>query len=131
MGGGLAGRWARLKVTVGGAIATHLQERGCCELFRLEKPSLRANGSREYAPDNRLREAIHSPHNGSSYPRRRVSSTPRLIGSITAASGILGHPPSRVTTTECVSAFSRRDARALKIIRPSKKRAQGMPGACC
>ena len=26
------------------------------------------------------------------------SSTPRLIGSITGASGILGHPPSRVTT---------------------------------
>ena len=29
-----------------------------------------------------------------------VSSTPRLIGSITAVSGILDHPPSRVTTTE-------------------------------
>jgi hypothetical protein len=43
-----------------------------------------------------------------SYPRRRVSSSLRLIGSISAASGILGHPPSRVTTPECVSAFSRR-----------------------
>jgi len=32
----------------------------------------------------------------SSSPRRRGSSTPRLIGSITAASGILDHPPARV-----------------------------------
>jgi len=31
-----------------------------------------------------------------SSPRRRGSSTPRLIGSITAVSGILGHPPARV-----------------------------------
>ncbi len=36
-----------------------------------------------------------------------ASSTPRRIGSITAASGILGHPPSRVTTSEYASAFSR------------------------
>jgi len=39
-----------------------------------------------------------------------ASSTPRPIGSIIDVSGILGHPPSRVTTTECVSAFSRRAA---------------------
>ena len=37
-------------------------------------------------------------HDGSSYPRRRVSSTPRLIGSVTAASGILDRPP------QCASA---------------------------
>ena len=36
-----------------------------------------------------------------------ASSTPRRIGSMTAASGILGHPPSRVTTSEYASAFSR------------------------
>src|SRR5207344_1585399 len=40
-----------------------------------------------------------------------VSSTPRFIGSITAASGILGHPPTRVTTSEYGIAFSRRDLR--------------------
>jgi len=40
-----------------------------------------------------------------------VSSTLRLIGSITAASGILGHPPSRVTTSEYGVSFSRRDLR--------------------
>jgi hypothetical protein len=33
-----------------------------------------------------------------------ASSTPRLLGSIIAASGILGHPPSRVTTSEGVLA---------------------------
>ena len=38
----------------------------------------------------------------------------------------------RVMTTEYASAFSRRDApEVCKIIRPTKKRAQGMPGACC
>src|SRR4029453_6832601 len=37
-------------------------------------------------------------------------STPRLIGPITAASGILGHPPSRVTTTEYALAISRHNA---------------------
>src|SRR6266850_891818 len=38
------------------------------------------------------------------------SSTPRLLDSITCVSGILGHPPSRVTTTEHDLAFPRRDA---------------------
>ena len=38
------------------------------------------------------------------------SGTPQPIGSITAVSGILGHPPSRVTTVGCRSAFSRRIA---------------------
>jgi hypothetical protein len=28
-------------------------------MFEITKPSLRANGSRECAPDDRLREAIH------------------------------------------------------------------------
>src|ERR1043165_5221541 len=44
----------------------------------------------------------------SSSPRRRGSSTPRLIGSITAASGILDHPPARVMTAEYEVAISRR-----------------------
>ena len=35
-----------------------------------------------------------------SSPRRRGSSTPRLIDSITAVSGILDHPPSRTMTVE-------------------------------
>ena len=34
----------------------------------------------------------------SSYPRRRVSSTPQPIDSIIGVSGILDHPPSRVMT---------------------------------
>ena len=41
-----------------------------------------------------------------SSPRRR-GSTLRRIGSIIAVSGILGHPPSRVTTMEYEAAFSR------------------------
>jgi len=40
-----------------------------------------------------------------------VSSTPRFIGSIAAASGILDRPPTRVTTSEYGIAFSRRDLR--------------------
>jgi hypothetical protein len=50
----------------------------------------------------------HRPSTRSSSPRRRGSSTPRLFGSITAAAGILDHPPSRVMTTEYAFAFSRR-----------------------
>jgi hypothetical protein len=62
-----------------------------------------------------------------------ASSTPRRIGSITAASGILGHPPSRVTTSEYASAFSRH---VLPVFASSfapfeNPRAQGRPGACC
>src|SRR5438034_4177796 len=37
-----------------------------------------------------------------------ASSTPRLVGSITGASGILDRPPSRTMTTEYAFAFSRR-----------------------
>ena len=75
-------------------------------------------------------EAIHPPHNGSSYPRRRVSSTPRLIGSIMDASGILDHPPSRVMTTECVFVFSRRIAPEFfhEPRRPSRKEGAGNAG---
>ena len=43
------------------------------------------------------------------------SSTPRLLDSITGVSGILGHPPARVTTTEYDLAFSRRIAPELCI----------------
>ena len=75
------------------------------------------------------------PAPGPSYPRRRVSSTPRPVGSVTAASGILGRPP------QCAIAHkagddSRRYSRGA--FRPGFanrfapiKRAQGMPGACC
>src|SRR5258705_13347251 len=104
MGGGLAGRCARLKRTVEGAIANHLQER-----FVANCSELKDRHSEPRGRHCERSEAIHSPHDGSSYPRRRVSSTPRLIDSITAASGILGHPPSRVTT-EYAPAFSRRIA---------------------
>ena len=45
-----------------------------------------------------------------SCPRMRVSSTPRLLDSITAASGILDRPPSRTMTAERAFAFSRRTA---------------------
>ena len=52
-----------------------------------------------------------------------VSSTPRLIDLIIDASGILGHPLSRVTTTEYVFAISRRDcARGLHEFCPSEAR---------
>jgi hypothetical protein len=47
-----------------------------------------------------------APHTLLSSPRRRGSSTPRPIVFITAVSGILDHPPARVTTTEYVVAIS-------------------------
>jgi hypothetical protein len=37
----------------------HITPRECEGMFEIGKPSLRANGSRERAPDDRLREAIH------------------------------------------------------------------------
>ena len=79
---------------------------------------------------NDVRIATHTPP---SSPRRRGSSTPRLIGSITAVSGILDHPPSRVMTSECGAAFSRRWSPEVCIfVCPLfKQRAQGRPGACC
>jgi hypothetical protein len=67
--------------------------------------SLRANGSRERAPDARLREAIHLATKkawiASSLPllaetvilrESGVSSTLRLLGFIINVSGILGRP---------------------------------------
>jgi hypothetical protein len=62
-----------------------------------------------------------------------ASSTPRLLGSITAASGILDRPPSRTMTIECAFAFSRRVSPEV-CHRPyprRESRAQGMPGARC
>jgi hypothetical protein len=69
----------------------------------------------------------------SSYPRRRVSSTPRPIGSIAAVSGILGRPPSRAMTAvdKHTSAFPRQVSPGLCQSSRPKERAQGMPGACC
>src|SRR5437879_6427598 len=72
-----------------------------------------------------------SPQTMPSYPRRRVSSTLRFIGAITAVSGILGHPPSRVTTTECAFAFSRLNEPEVCLNLVPPEREQGMPGACC
>ena len=45
-----------------------------------------------------------------SFPRRRGSSTPRLLDSITAVSGILDRPHSRAMTAECEFAVSWRIA---------------------
>ena len=48
-------------------------------------------------------------------------------------SGILGHPPSRVTTTEYdVRDLAAHCARGLHLLCPPRiERAQGRPGACC
>ena len=61
------------------------------------------------------------------------TSTPRLIDFITAASGRLDHPLSRVMTTEYAFAFSRRKLRPRVSSTSSleRKRKQGMPGARC
>jgi hypothetical protein len=59
------------------------------------------------------------------------SSTPQLLGSIIAVSGILGHPPSRVTTIECAVAISRPEKPEVCIDAAPQERMQGMPGARC
>ena len=58
------------------------------------------------------------------------SSTPRPLGSITAVSGILGHPPSRVTTTEYDFAFSQRIAPEVCIFE-SLQKSEGAGNAGC
>src|SRR5260221_11664245 len=64
-----------------------------------------------------------------SYPRMRVSSTPRPFESITDVSGILDRPLSRTMTTEYVSAFSRREAPEVLHERcPSKREGAGNAG---
>jgi hypothetical protein len=95
MGGGLAAHeltssadLSRNRKSLAGA---NLPSAICCELFRVEM-------------------AVVPPHTTLSYPRRRVPSTPRLIDSITEASGILDRRRSRTMTTEYISAFSRREA---------------------
>jgi len=71
-----------------------------------------------------MTEERAQPPSAAVIPRESgVSSTPRLIDSITAASGILDHPPSRVMTTGYVFAISRRDcARDLHEFCPSEVR---------
>ena len=54
-----------------------------------------------------------------SYPRRRVSSTPRPLGSITDVSGILDRPPSRTMTAVDIPAA--RFARALPTVSPKQE----------
>jgi hypothetical protein len=97
MDDGLAGRRPTLKPTARGAIATHLQERfvaNCSELKNRPCEPL-ARKDAEIATQRSI--VIPRAEGGG-------SSTLPLIGSITAASGILGHPLSRATTTEYVSA---------------------------
>ncbi len=65
-----------------------------------------------------------------SSPRRRGSSTPLLLGSITAVSGILDRPPSRTMTTGCDFALSRRMASEVcyRISLPSCSEGAGKTG---
>ena len=67
----------------------------------------------------------------SSYPRRRVSSTPRPIDSITAVSGILVARSSRAMTVECVSAFSRRGSHPRFAQNPFPLKTEGAGNAGC
>src|ERR1700738_4190391 len=79
-------------------------------IFKQPRPSLRANGSRECAPDDRLRKAIHKVAKKDGLLRRFA---PRNDGESTYD-----------------FALAARCARAVHLIfRP--KRAQGTPGARC
>src|SRR5258708_6065904 len=75
------------------------------------KPSLRANGSRERAPNDRLREAIHLAAQRKNGLLRRFA------------------PRNDVKTR--VRALAERCARVVKDSPPKKQRARGMPGARC
>ena len=148
MGGGLAGRCPTLKPAVGGAIANYVQERfvaNCSELKdrhseprdrHCERSEAIHPSACEVTMDCFASLAMTVKYRSATttvVPREGgVSSTPRPIVSITAASGILDRPPSRTMTVECVSAFSRRIAPEVCLnVVPQSKRAQGMPGACC
>jgi hypothetical protein len=89
------------------------------------KPSLRANGSRERAPDDRLREAIHSAAN-----EEWIASSLSLLA-ITFAVRI--HISNSPPCTDTASRSRRRlRARFARSVPPSEdQRAQGMPGAQC
>jgi hypothetical protein len=59
------------------------------------------------------------------------SSTLRLLDSITDVSGILGHPPSRVTTAEYAFAFPRRVAPELCLNSQAPEKSEGAGKAGC
>jgi hypothetical protein len=66
-----------------------------------------------------------------SYPRKRVSSTPRVLDSIASVSEYW-MPACAGMTGRQTSAFSRRHSpEVCKFICPQKKRTQGRPGARC
>ena len=93
---------------------------------------------REANPESRAACRLYAPHPTRHTRAGGVPSTPRPFGSITAASGILDRPPQcaiahkadddKETHLRIPAAHS---ARALQIVSPKEKRAQGMPGACC
>ncbi len=62
-------------------------------------PSLPARSARRRS-GNHLPMRPDANHRVRSCQRMRASSTPRPLGSSTRVSGILGHPPSRVTTAQ-------------------------------
>src|SRR5437879_5171007 len=104
MGGGLAGRCPTLKPMMGGAIATHLQERFVANCSELK--------DRHSELENR-----HCERSNPSF---------RMRGD----NGLLRFARNDVASTEYDSAFSRRIApEVCKSF--AQKRAQGMPGACC
>ena len=69
--------------------------------------SLRANGSRECAPDDRLREAIHSHRNGDNGLLRRFRLPPSLSGRSLSYGGQVA--PRNDVKSKYDSAISRRD----------------------
>ncbi|WP_291570082.1 hypothetical protein, partial [Bradyrhizobium sp.] len=94
----------------------------------------RHGGKRLYGIGCTRRQRIPVPDIEFVIPRESgISSTPRPLGSIANASGILDHPLSRMMRGG-VSPHSRGAMRprfAGNFLALSKKRAQGMPGAQC
>src|SRR5438105_9625309 len=113
MGGGLAGRCARLKPTVGSAIATHSQQRFVANCSELKDRHCERS------------EAIHSPHmmdrhtREGGYPVRRGLSVQSLL----PLEYWIVRPSAQVRTrrtmtTEYDAAVSRRDAPELLMTSP-------------
>jgi hypothetical protein len=128
-----------------------MRTRGGCRRSRsvmhgsCDTPSLRANGSRERAPDDRLREATHGPSfRGDAKHRARNLEIPRCaIAHL--RSGPSDHPgmtkggllrrfaPRNDVKSRYASAIPRRDPPEFckDRSRLDKQRAQGKPGAQC
>jgi hypothetical protein len=96
----------------------------------MAKPSLRANGSRECAPDDRLREAIHGRNGPNIVIARSVATKQSILSLFARQDGLLRCARNDGKTQ--IRDPAAQSARVLPVNPAlSNQRAQGMPGARC